>query len=273
MRRLISYLLRHHFLVLFLALETTAFLMLSGNPYHHSRLSGFAIAVTGGIDQTVSDIADYFSLKRQNEILLNENSRLREKIVWQNDWLTAEDSARLSDTVYRFVPARVVRNTTGKQNNYIVLDKGSDKGIKIEAGVISPKGVIGTVVAVSPKYSLAMSVLHSRHKISALVAKNKHLGTVEWDGSDYRRGVLTGIPLHVNLEPGDTIVTSGYSSIFPPGTLIGTVDKGNQDVKGNFRRIPVRFAVDFNNISSAYIVLNRHRAEIDSLLLKDEELQ
>ena len=78
-------------------------------------------------------------------------------------------------------------------------------------------------------------------------------------------GYLVDIPQHLTVNIGDSVFTSGYSNVFPANILIGTVAKKMDNAKNTFLTIKVKFATNFNNINSVYLVKNLYKAEIDSL--------
>jgi rod shape-determining protein MreC len=132
-------------------------------------------------------------------------------------------------------------------------------------GVITSSGVVGTVVEVSERFARVMSVLHIQNKINARVKRNRHLGNIEWDGKNYRKGILTDIPGHVVLRQGDTIITSGNSMLFPEGIFLGTVDEFANQVRDNFNYATINFAVDYNSLEHAFVITNLMRTEIQNL--------
>jgi len=103
--------------------------------------------------------------------------------------------------------------------------------------------------------------LNSRLKISGKLKESGHFGSVSWDGTDSRYVNLSEIPLHATVKPGDLIVTSGYSAIFPEGIPIGTVDEVEAEEGESFFRIRVKLAVDFKRLSYVEVVDNTYRGE------------
>jgi len=170
----------------------------------------------------------------------------------------------ISDSSFRYIGAKVIRNSINRQKNYLMLDRGAKNGIGVDMGVVSADGIVGTVIQVSENYSLVMSVLNISNKINARIKKNGYTGTVEWDGKNYRKGILSDIPTHVIMFKGDTIVTSGNSHIFPENIFIGTVDESFSEKGHKFNKATIDFSVDFNNVYYVYIISN---------LMKEEQLK
>ena len=269
MKSLLQFLLRQHFFFLFLLLEVTSFILLvQNNFYQRSSFINSTNTFTGNILVTLNNISQYFSLKDANLKLAEENARLlneSKKYYMKTD----EHVFLYKDTLYRqqyeFVSAKVIGNTTNNRNNYLTLNKGSRQGIQKDMGVITSNGIVGIVKEVSLNFSSVISVLHKDTKISAKVKKNGHLGTVNWSGGDYRYGELIDIPTHVKPTLGDTVITSGYSSSFPEGIMIGTISDFEIEKGDNFYTITIKFSTDFNNISYAYIIRNIMKEELDKL--------
>jgi len=269
MKNFFQFLLRQHFFFIFLLLEVISFLLLvQNNLYQHTSFINSTNTFTGNILTSINNVSQYFSLKDANRKLAEENARLlneSKKYYMKTD----EQVFLYKDTLYRqqyeFISAKVIGNTTNNRNNYLTLNKGSRQGIQKDMGVITSNGIVGIVKEVSPNFSSVISVLHKDTKISAKVKKNGHLGTVNWKGGDYRYGELIDIPTHVKPTLGDTIITSGYSSSFPEGIMIGTISDFRIDKGDNFYTITIKFSTDFNNISYAYVIRNIMKDELKKL--------
>ena len=129
-------------------------------------------------------------------------------------------------------------------------------------GVVTPDGVVGIIIDVSENYCSGISVLHKDSRISGRIKKNNQLVNISWDGLNYRLGDISHIPTHVNLVPGDTILTSGNSQIFPEGLMIGTVEYVEDEMENLFKKGKVRFSIDYNQITYVYVIGNSSREEI-----------
>ncbi len=269
MRNILVFLIRYHFLLLFLLLEIFSITLLVNSTYYQSSaILKAGSRVTGNFYNSVSNATDYLKLRTINEHLARENALLRQmkgvsflkndtNSFWVNDTLYRQQ--------YRYIVAEVVLNTVGKRNNYIMLDKGSRSGIAKDMAVITSNGIVGTVVNVSENFCWVMSLLNKHTRISGRIIKNNQMGTVVWNGVDHLFGTLTDIPAHVKIAKGDTIQSSGYSYIFPAGLMIGTITDFRVEQGDHFYTIPFKFSVDFNALQYVYVVKNLMKAEQDSL--------
>jgi len=143
-----------------------------------------------------------------------------------------------------------------------MLDKGWHSGIKKDMGVITTEGVVGIIIDVSENFSSGISILHKDSRISGRIRKNDQLVNISWDGWNYRLGDISHIPTHVTLFPGDTILTSGNSQIFPEGMMIGTVEYVDEEMDNMFKKGKIRYSVDYNQVTYIYVVENTRRDEI-----------
>jgi rod shape-determining protein MreC len=270
MRSLIRYLLRNHAFVLFILLETLALVMVFNyNSFQKATYLNSANRVTGKVYEMYKSVTGYFGLTKINQELAQENARLRMLLENQPEFVAHTDSIFLnlpeSDSVYRFIPAQIISNSVNRPFNYITLNKGSRHGIKPDMGIISAGGIVGVVGQVSASYSMGLSVLNQRWSISAKLKKNGYYGSLIWDGLDYQFANFNEIPLHVNIAVGDTVITSGYSSVFPEGILVGTINDFSEPDGENYYSIQVRLSVDFKSLSHVEVVENRSGKEIDEL--------
>lgn len=274
MRPLLLFFLKHINFFLFILLEFFAFFFIvKSNYYQQSVFINSANAISGGIYKTHSNITDYLSLKMINKMLAEENAKLKNSR--QSAFLKTNNKTYvIDDTLYQqqyeYTEAKVIANTINKPNNYITLNKGYNQGIRKEMGVVTSQGVAGIIKDVSANFSTVTSVLHSKSKISAKIKKNNYVGTVVWEGGDYRLATLKDIPTHVKISSGDTVVTSGYSLIFPGGIMIGTVYLYDTDKENDFYNIKIRLTTDFNKISYVYVIKSLMKDELEELKTKTQ---
>lgn len=268
MRNFILLIRRYNFFIVFLLLQGVCiFLLVQNNTYQRAVFITTSNTVVGTLYSAYSSVTDYLKLGITNQILAEENARLRQTDS-SSFYIASAELVKVKDSVeiqqYEYITARVINNSVNRVDNYITLDKGSLQGINPDDAVISSNGVVGIVRHVSPHFSTVTSLLHSGSRISSKIKKNEFFGTTVWDGKDPEYGQLIDIPSHAQVEVGDSIVTNTYSDIFPRGILVGTVAEIGTSGQ-SFKKIKVHFATGFQNLSYVYVVRNLLKTERDSL--------
>lgn len=257
----------------FVILEVAAVLMLSNNSQIQrlwiARISHGFMASTWGATQSVSN---YFSLKKQNDALALENDRLLRLMRRYESVLSAKDSLMRpqKDDGFNYIPATIIKSSTNSQHNYLIIDKGSDDGVIRNSGIITSQGVIGIIDAVSAHYSYAISFLNTELFISARLGNSGAVGPLAWDGISSDGAILKEIPLQFRFAPGDTVYTSGYSTIFPPDIPIGVAGE-SKIINGATNEIRVKLFQDHKALKYVTIVSNTRSEEIEAIE-KQEEL-
>ncbi len=256
---------------IFILLEVAALNMLSNSgQLQNIWLSKGMHAVSGTVWGGAQEVRHYFSLKKKNDSLALDNHELRVRIAELESMIA--DSASLSGTYshdgiagsYRYIPAGIVKISNNTQHNYIIIGKGSEDGIVNGSGIITGKGAIGVIDAVGKNYSYARSFKNHEMNISARLGKYGTVGPMTWDGHSSNGAILKEIPHHVEFHPGDTVYTSGFSSIFPADIPLGTVGK-SQIVNGATYEIEVSLFEDFGALRYVTVVENLGREEIKNL--------
>lgn len=274
MRNLLKILYTYHFLLLFIGLEIISIIMLiQNNRYHSAQYASKARAISGSVFASVNDFKEYLSLKEANKALAKENAMLRNYLksnynTFDTTRITVNDS--IYRQLYRYQEAKVVNNTVNKQFNYITLNKGSKSGIRPEMAVIGPNGIVGIVNGVSENYANVMSLLNVNFKVSARLKKNNYLGSIIWEGKDFEYCTLIDIPQHVEVNKGDTVITTGFSDSYPEGIMIGTVSGYNLK-DGNFYHIDVKLSTEFKTLSYVSVIENLSKEEETNLKIKTEK--
>ncbi len=268
MYNLLRFIQKHHFVILFLLLEVLCVVMLTmTQSYHRQKRINTTNNVVGKIYETGVNIGDYFRLGNINRQLAEENAMLRGQLNAISDTTKGYTQVINADTVYEYIPARVVNNTINRPNNYILINKGSADGIQKDMGVISSDGIVGIVSEVSTHYASVMSLLHDYTSISVrFKGYEEQLATLRWENANYRYGIVDGIPTHLMLQQGDTVVTSSYSFIFPENLMAGTVEELIPSPSGTLNKAKIRFATNFAALKNVYVIHHTCQTEIDSLL-------
>lgn len=269
MRGLLRFIIRRHAFFLFLILEIVSFsLLVQNNDRNHRIFLNSANEVSGFFLKNFRFVSDYFELKKVNQELMEENNHLRNRLQAlsaETDYAITQVNDTAYDQHYFYITANVINNSISRAHNYMTLDKGANHGIKPEMAVVSKDGIVGVVRDVSPNYCTIISLLNRNLKISAKIKKNGYFGSLEWEGQDYRKVRLHDIPAHVEVGPGDTIITSGYSAIFPEGVAIGTVEEIDKNSGASFISLELRLSTDFKNLHYVYVIGNLMKQEQVSL--------
>lgn len=264
MRNLLNFLARYNNLIIFLILEGLSFYFLATrNSYHNMRIMFGVRGLTHSIETKVSNTRAYLSLKDVNISLAAENTALKnsiERLVKRENSVFYSVSDSVLKQQYLHTSASVIDNSINKQKNFFTLDKGKQQGVSVDMAVTSGEGVAGVIVGCSENYSLAMSVLNLDFRLSARLKSNGYYGSLNWDGVNYRKAILSEIPQHVPINVGDTIETTGYSAIFPESIMVGTVSDFEK-MGGDFYKITVTLATDFKKLHFVDVIGNMNKSE------------
>ena len=268
MDSLLRFLKSIHFQLIFIALEVIALILaIGGDAKRNSVFCTSANFVTGRIYDLAWNYVSYFNLREENAMLMEQLSNIRRK----NSMFYVSDTAKfqtqtdsLGKLKYRFITASVLKNSINSKNNFMTLDVGEAEGVHPDMAVVSASGAVGIVVNTSEHFSLAISLLNNKVGISAKLKNSNFYGKLNWTGEDYHTAILHEIPNHVILTVGDTVVTSGYSAIFPPGIPVAVIDSFERNSDDNFYSIKVKFTTDLKCLANVFVIEN---------LMQDEQYQ
>tara|TARA_B100000767_G_C19715571_1_gene514790 strand:+ start:192 stop:1028 length:837 start_codon:yes stop_codon:yes gene_type:complete len=273
---IIAILKRFHFEILFgLLLFVGVLLTVQQKNYQRTKFINSANSISGGAYEILNNIEDYFNLRSVNNILQKENALLRSKLMpslrrVNGEYFQVEDSLFTQKYIYRV--ADVVSNNFTGPNNFITLNMGSDDGVIEEMGVISPMGVVGMIGAVTNNYSTVISFLHPKTVVSCKLKSSNVSGLLKWTGGDISIAEIKDIPVTTRITEGDSVMTSGYSSVFPGGIYLGKIKSSNKDLGSQNQRIKVDLNIDFSSLNKVYVVENLYKAEIEALNKKNKSL-
>jgi len=246
-------------------------LLINYNPYQGSMYTNTMNQFRGSTFSALSNISQYFGLVEENERLAEQNRLLLNQqhssfIMYDTLQVDVGDSLQ----GYSYLHAQVISNSVHKRNNVMMLNKGKKKGVEKEMGVLGPHGIVGIVVQASDNYSLVMPILHKAFLVSARIQKNGQVGSVVWNGQETGMVSMKDVPGHVAVEKGDTVVTSGFSMVFPPGLMIGTIEEIRILPGNSYYELDIKLSTDFNALEWVYVIHNIHKQEQDSLLNRFE---
>ncbi len=266
MYNLRRFILKHHFVILFILLEVISVLLLARSQnFHRNRMISSSNYMVGKVYEWSSEIGNYFRLNTANEQLAEENAQLRMQLSIVYDTSTCHYDIDHGDTLYKYIPAQVVNNSTNQVNNYIIINKGAVDGIERDMSVISTDGIVGVVTDVSRHYASIMSLLHSKSIVGVRFKTNQEIAGLKWETNNYRYGMVEDIPTHIVLQKGDTVLTSSHSYIFPKDLMVGTVEEFYPTAVDALSKAKIQFATDFATLRHVYVIKDLHKPELDSL--------
>jgi rod shape-determining protein MreC len=269
MQTLFLLIYRYKAFLIFVFLEViSVWLITSSNSYQGALFFNSANAFTGRVNQVSSDINGYFSLTGVNINLAEENAFLRRelaRLTLQSKRNLVADSAVLDSNQYVFIPAEIVNKSTNRLLNFVTINKGLEDGMSPDMGIMGQKGIVGKVKNVSKHYATVYTLIHTNLLTSVYHGPSGTFASVQWDGLDPLKTKLLFLPRHVEINVGDSIVTSGFNAVFPPDLLVGTVSAIDLADNAAFYNVGVDLATDFGSLKHVYYIKNNGRIEKDSL--------
>lgn len=277
MHNLRDFFKKYYFWFLFLLLEIISIaLLFRFNSYQGSVWFTMANDTAAEVNRVYSDFESFFHLREVNRQLSSRNTHLQMQVTSLREALAEATKKEnnneriVSDSLsgYTLIPARVTSNSILKNENYIVIDKGEEDGIKTEMGVVGGGGIVGIVFLTSRHYSLVMPVINTKSNISCRIRHHRYFGYLQWKGGSTLFAKLNDIPRYAKIKVGEYVETSGYSTVFPPGIFVGIVKSVVNAPDGLSLQLQVNLGTDFANLSDVSVVVNKDRPEVESLKVK-----
>lgn len=259
----------------FLALFTLSICVLALYIHRHrqgqtGRIDSFLIGTMGYfqkhsfyVGKGARSLADQYlflvNTQKRNEELRNENDALMAKLaVLQETQLENERLRKGLDfqtTVpERLMMAHVVAHDISSDYFGIRIDKGSEDGLKAGMGVISPSGVVGRVLRVTPHFSDVITLLDPDSSVDVIIQRSRARGILSGESKSLLC-TLRYVDKLEDVQVGDSVVASGFGGIFPKGLIAGYVTAVEPDNNGILQTITVKSAVDIYRLEEVFIVL------------------
>lgn len=273
MRNLLAFLAKYNHWFVFILLEVISFaLLFRYNSFQGSVFFSSANAVAGKIYEYRSDVTTFFSMSQNNKRLTERNLMLEQEVKTLSQYIARNNGDSLVLDKYqkqmlkdfRLIPAKIISSSLDKEDNLITLDKGKADGIHEDMGVACGMGIVGVVYMASDHYSIVIPVINKNSNISVTIKKRGYFGFLHWKGGPADIAYIDDVPRHAKFALGDYVVTNGYSSIFPPGIMVGKILHVFNSSDGLSYRVQLRLATDFGNL--------RHVCVIDNTPLKDKAM-
>lgn len=260
-------------------------LLFTENDFHQSvffstssKVNASLLKVSGGFSEYLNLYDENNSLMKENNLLLLKVQNLEAKVdAFKNSndsFVVARDGKQFDSSVKKadiisYIPAKIINNSFKKIRNYITINVGRSDGLRPEMGVTNSEGVVGVVSTVSEHFAIVIPILNPILKISAKLKNNNMAGSIYWDGLSFDSAGFEGIPIYADVKVGDSIVSSGYSSMFPEGLNVGVVKSVSKDSYDNFYNIKVNLSVRFNALSEVRVINFVNRSSINKFIKKE----
>lgn len=257
MKILLSYLGNLKEYIIFSALIIASLLLIFQNDNIQVRfIRVIAVNVIGTIQDGYSFIPNIFELERENKSLRESNIELSKELSLLKE--SKLENLRLNSmlefrqrTNYRVATGKIIGKTLIQTRNNITLNIGEKDSVKIGMPVITDRGLVGKIVAVSANYSIAQILLNKDLKISVKVQRSRVDGILAWDGEGKVR--MKNVSKSADVKTGDIIITSEYSNTFPAGIPIGYVTTDNT-LDNLFKNIEVETFVNFETVEEVFVL-------------------
>ena len=261
--------------IVFIALEIICCVLLfSYNNYQGSVYLSTANGAVARLNAGKDKITSYFGLTEKNRALVEQNAELQQRILeleamtsmqHLDSLATAEAIQRVHRMGYNITPAQVINKSINKANNYLTLDKGTADGVTPDMGVMGVDGIVGVIYKCTEHYSLVLPLLNGKSSVSCKVLGSDYFGYLRWEGGDSRYAMVYDLPRYSSVEVGDTIVTSGSSSFFPAGLMVGVVEESYPSNDGLYVMLKVQLSTQFARLEHAFIMGKMDAEELAAL--------
>ncbi len=207
------------------------------------------------LEQLKVRMAQLETAEEENERLRAENERLKALLNYVE---TIGD--------YNYVTATVIGNSQGVWFEVFTINAGRNKGIEKDMAVMSSAGLVGRVTDVGATWSKVTSIIDTSSEVSVMVERTRDVGIAHglFSVSGDNQLELYYLPSGYDLVPGDVIVTSGMSDIFPKGILVGTVSEVERQTAENSatsRNAIITPSVDFGHLEEVLVIVGADAGE------------
>lgn len=221
-------------------------------------------SVAGGVNSTTNFFSSKSDLQEENAALKKENETLRKD---NTDLISAKaENARLTQLLnfknahpgLKLLAAKVVSRDLGDFKDTILIDKGSEDGLKLNMSVITGSGLVGIVDGVYGHLAKVMLINSPKTRIGGMNLRgdSRVAGIVNGIAGSDLSLEMRNMARNADLLPGDTIVTSGYSGYHPSGLIIGNIEEVQMNPGGLTKVATIAPAVNFSHLEEVMVVTN-----------------
>jgi len=213
---------------------------------------------------------DVTSLRQENAALEAEITRLQVQIIEIQQELTeAQVLASLVDyarsrSENRYVAAAVIGRDPSPFLHYVIINRGSDEGLRRGMPVVTQQGLVGQISAVTAGAARVQLINDPGSTVNVLLQQSDTEAVLV--GSISGEVNLEFIPQAATVQAGDIIVTSGYGGDYPANILIGQVSTVRSNAYDLFQSASVQSAVDFSQLEIVLVIINFQPIDITPLM-------
>jgi rod shape-determining protein MreC len=222
------------------------------------------------VQSLITQPEDVTTLRQQNSALEAENSRLQVQIVELQQQVTeAQLLSTLVDYERRhvenqYIAASVIARDISPFMHYVIIDRGSDDGLRKGMPVITQQGLVGSIAAVTAGAARVQLINDPGSSINVILQQS--------DVEAVLNGQITGeielnmISQNATIQPGDLVMTSGLGGNYPANIVIGQVVTIRNEASSLFQTASVQPAVDFSQLGIVLIITNFQSIDISPLI-------
>jgi rod shape-determining protein MreC len=211
----------------------------------------------GTLQEALGIIPNYFDLRRENHVLRELNVTLADEVNRLRE--ARLENLRLRRLLglkergeFGFVAANVVGKNLQLLRNTMTLDVGERNGVRADMPVVTESGLAGKIVSTSGRFAVAQILYNRDIRVSAKIERSRVDGIIRWEGGAML--ALQDVAKTLDVQAGDVVLTSAYSSYFPPGIRIGVVASAKGAEGSLFQSVEVRPAVDYSRLEEVFVI-------------------
>lgn len=252
-------LFKEYLVLAFCILISVALLSLNDTPQIRN-IRSVAVVAVGFVQDAFGFIPNYFSLRNENTILRERNVSLASEVsllresrlenIRLRKLLELKDRSELA-----YVAANIVGKNQQPMRSSVTIDVGENQGVRYNMPLVTDAGLAGRIVATAGEYAIGQLLLHKDFRASVVIERERVDCILAWEGGDYL--LLKNVPRTAEIRIGDVIVTSGLSTIYPPGIKVGVIASVELHQGALFKEIRVLPAVDFSRLEEVFVVLHK----------------
>jgi rod shape-determining protein MreC len=213
---------------------------------------------------------DVASLRQRTAELEEQNAQLETQII------DLQSQLREADVLYALLDfarsrpentykaAAVIGRDPSPFLHYVIIDRGSDDGLRYGMPVVTAQGLVGRIAAVTSSASRVQLVTDPSSIVNVRLKTGQ--SEVQLEGSITGDLTLEMVPQDVTLTVGDLVLTSGIGGTYPADILVGQVLSARKVLTDIFQTAAVQSAVDFSNLQAVLVITNFRPVEIAPLV-------